>query len=80
MENWLYATASSTGTIARRYPFNYQQSMGAYKRNDPIPGDVSVQITEQNARNYYQTYGRYLQGADWNSLLGGGDAVRQAAE
>ena len=47
MENWLYATKASTGTIARRYPFNYQQSMGAYRRNDPLPGDVSVQITEQ---------------------------------
>ena len=22
MENWLYATKASTGTIARRYPFN----------------------------------------------------------
>jgi hypothetical protein len=80
MENWLYATKSSTGTIARRYPFNYQQSMGAYKRNDPIPGDVSVQITEQNARNYYQVYARYLKGDSWDSLLGRGDAVRQAAE
>jgi hypothetical protein len=37
MENWLYATQSSKGTIARRYPFNYQMSMGAYKVDDPIP-------------------------------------------
>ncbi len=80
MENWLYATKASTGTIARRYPFNYQQSMGAYKRNDPLPGDVSVQITEQNARNYYQVYARYLKGDGWDSLLGSGDPVRQAAE
>ena len=42
MENWLYATAASKGTIARRYPFNYQMSMGAYKTNDPVPGDVST--------------------------------------
>ena len=41
MENWLYATQASKGTIARRYPFNYQMSMGVYKTNDPIPGDVS---------------------------------------
>ena len=80
MENWLYATKASTGTIARRYPFNYQQSMGAYKRNEPVPGDVSVQMTEQNARNYYQVYARYLKGDGWDSLLGHGDAERQAAE
>ena len=29
MENWNYATAASAGTIARRYPYNYQQSMHA---------------------------------------------------
>ena len=29
MEHWLYATAASKGTIARRYPFNYQMPMGA---------------------------------------------------
>ena len=32
MENWNYATAASPGTIARRYPYNYQQSMNASKR------------------------------------------------
>jgi hypothetical protein len=80
MENWLYATASSTGTIARRYPFNYQQSMGAYKRDDMLPGDVSLQITEQNARNYYKVYGHYMKGDGWDQLLGRGDLVRQAAE
>jgi hypothetical protein len=80
MENWLYATKASTGTIARRYPFNYQQSMGATARGDFMAGDVSVQITEQNARNYYQVYARYLKGDGWDSLLGRGDVVRQAAE
>ena len=80
MENWLYASASSAGTIARRYPFNYQQSMGAYKRNDPIPGDVSLQMTEQNARNYYRFYARYLKGDGWDSLLDHGNAVQAAAE
>ena len=42
MENWLYATAASTGTVARRYPFNYQQSIGAMSRPcDPLGGNVS---------------------------------------
>lgn len=43
MENWLYATRASMGTIARRYPFNYQQSIGAHVADDPIPGVVSTQ-------------------------------------
>jgi hypothetical protein len=32
--------------IARRHPLNYQQSMGAWKEDDPVPGHVSVQVTE----------------------------------
>ena len=81
MENWLYATRASSGTIARRYPFNYQMSMGAYKTNDPMPGDVSLQITEQTPRNFYRVYANYLEGGDWNSLLGlDRDPARAAAE
>ena len=79
MENWLYATAASKGTIARRYPFNYQMSMGAYKTNDPIPGDVSLQITDQTPRNYYRVYAQYLNGGSWDELLGR-PPVRAAAE
>jgi hypothetical protein len=80
MENWLYATKASTGTIARRYPFNYQQSLTNHTRGDMLPGDVNVQISEQNARNYYDVYARYLKGDGWDSLLGNGEAERQAAE
>ena len=31
VENWLYATEASRGTIALRYPFYYQQSIILYK-------------------------------------------------
>jgi phenylpropionate dioxygenase-like ring-hydroxylating dioxygenase large terminal subunit len=60
MENWNYATAASRGTIARRYPYNYQQSMNAFEKGDPVPGTVSKQITEQNARNYYRHWSRLM--------------------
>jgi hypothetical protein len=39
-----------------------------------------VQVTEQNARNYYQVYARYLKGDGWDSLLGRDETARQAAE
>lgn len=60
LENWNYATAASKGTIARRYPYNYQQSMRAFRHNEPVPGDVSFQITEQNARNFYRHWGECM--------------------
>jgi len=79
MENWLYATRASTGTIARRHPFNYAQSIGKFTQDGPVPGDVSFQITEQNARNYYQRWATYIDGADWNVLLGQ-EEVAEAAK
>jgi len=54
-------------------------SMGAYKTNDPIPGDVSTQITEHTPRNYYRVYATYLNGGSWDALLGR-QSVRAAAE
>ncbi|MCC6778040.1 MAG: aromatic ring-hydroxylating dioxygenase subunit alpha [Hyphomicrobiales bacterium] len=81
MENWLYATNASVGTVARRYPFNYQQSIGALRRDDPVPGNVSTQMTEENARSFYRAWSRYMNGDAWDALLGGsGPARAQAAE
>ena len=80
MENWLYATAASTGTVARRYPFNYQQSMGAYVSDHPLGGDVSTQVTEQIARGFYRRWSSYMQGGGWHELLGSPAGNREAAE
>jgi phenylpropionate dioxygenase-like ring-hydroxylating dioxygenase large terminal subunit len=60
LENWNYATAASSGTIARRYPYNYQQSMRAFKQDEPVSGAVSLQITEQNARNFYRRWSEQM--------------------
>ncbi len=68
MENWNYATAASAGTIARRYPYNYQQSMNAIQHNDPVPGRVSLQITEENARNFYRRWQDCMNATSWSVL------------
>jgi hypothetical protein len=78
MENWNYATAGSRGMIARRYPFNYQQSIKASKHDDPVPGYVSTQISEENARGFYRRWLDYVHGKDWDHLLGKYDPVHQA--
>jgi phenylpropionate dioxygenase-like ring-hydroxylating dioxygenase large terminal subunit len=79
MENWNYASAASRGPIARRHPYNYQQSLHASRTDDPVPGTVSLQITEQNARNYYRRWLSYLEGAGWDELLGRGGVARSLA-
>jgi hypothetical protein len=70
MENWNYATAGAKGPIARRYPFNYQQSMNTHRIDDPVPGMVSTQMTEENARRFYLRWSQYLAGAPWPVLIG----------
>ena len=71
---------ASKGTIARRYPFNYQMSMGAYKTNDPVPGDVSTQITDQTPRNYYRVYASLSERRRRGMSCWAGRQVRAAAE
>ncbi|MFC0386069.1 aromatic ring-hydroxylating oxygenase subunit alpha [Muricoccus vinaceus] len=80
MENWLYATRASTGTIARRHPFNYQQSLHASTMNEHVPGKVSTQITEEMARGYYGAWDAYMHDAGWPRLLGQDAAQPAAAE
>ncbi len=70
MENWNYATAGSRGTIAKRYPYNYQQSFGKVTTQGPVAGNVSLQVSEENPRQYYRRWRDYMNGADWDTLLG----------
>jgi hypothetical protein len=69
MENWNYATAGSRGTIANRLPYNYQQSQNIHKINDPVPGLVSTQMTEENARQYYKCWSSYMQDKSWDEIM-----------
>ncbi len=73
MENWNYATSASKGAIARRYPYNYQQSSGASQVNQPMPGRVAEQVSEENPRMLYHRWRDYMAGRDWDVLLGKDD-------
>ena len=78
MENWLYATRASTGTIARRHAFNYQLARGAATLNPvvnglEVRGRVAQKMTEHMARGYYRRWQAYLDGAGWDELLGEND-------
>ncbi|MGH1489841.1 MAG: aromatic ring-hydroxylating oxygenase subunit alpha [Acidimicrobiales bacterium] len=78
MENWLYATQASKGSIARRHPFNYAQSLGRSETNPSVNGfevrgDVSQQVTEHMALGFYRRWAQYLDAEPWEVLLGQGD-------
>ncbi len=65
MENWNYATAASRGTIARRYPYNYQ-ARSARRATTTGARPCQHQVTEENARGFYRSWQNFqLDGAEW---------------
>lgn len=78
MENWLYVTNASSGTIARRHPFNYVQSIRTSQTNPvvhglEVKGDVNQQVTEHMALGYYRRWAQHLDMESWDTLMGAGD-------
>jgi phenylpropionate dioxygenase-like ring-hydroxylating dioxygenase large terminal subunit len=61
MENWNYASAASQGTIARRYPYNYQMGLGLEYPDYGVPGAVTERITENNQRGFYRRWAELMQ-------------------
>jgi phenylpropionate dioxygenase-like ring-hydroxylating dioxygenase large terminal subunit len=77
MENWNYAHAASRGTIARRYPYNYEQGLGHeiadYEwQGLEIPGVVvdlsAAQSSEHNLRNLYRRWAQFMEADSWDDL------------
>ena len=77
MENWNYAHTASSGVIARRHPYNYEQGLG-YESSDfvcdglPIPGMVTdltdVRSSEDNLRNLYKRWAEFMDADSWDEL------------
>ena len=80
MENWNYATAGSMGPVARRHPFNYQQSMHSSSWDGPVAGQVSTQISEQNPRRYYEAWAAYMDGQSWDQIYSLGQQARGSSQ
>jgi len=89
MENWNYAHAASRGTIARRYPYSYEQGIGTAVRDYDfqgirVPGDViditEVQSSEQPMRNLYRRWAEFMEADSWDQLATWRPQSRAAAE
>jgi hypothetical protein len=77
MENWNYAHAASRGTVARRYPYSYEQGLGCEQANFAyqgltFPGVVTdlteAKSSEDNLRNFYKRWAEFMDAASWEAL------------
>jgi phenylpropionate dioxygenase-like ring-hydroxylating dioxygenase large terminal subunit len=89
MENWNYAHAASRGTIARRYPYSYEQGMGHAVENYEceglrVPGSVTdlteAKSSEHNLRNLYRRWAEFMEAEDWDALTTWRHTRAEAAE
>jgi len=71
MENWNYAHAASSGTIARRRPYHYKAGLGTGGTHRSIPGFVTERpiTSEQNPRAFYKRWAEYMDLDSWGELL-----------
>lgn len=70
MENWNYAAEASRGTIARRYPYNYEMGRGYERPLEGVRGALFTdETTEQNQRGFYQRWAQFMEAASWDELL-----------
>ncbi len=77
MENWNYAHSASRGTIARRYPYSYEQGLGFEVENYEwdglrFPGTVlditEAKSSEHNLRNFYRRWAAFMDAERWEDL------------
>ena len=70
MENWNYAAAASTGTIAKRFPYNYMQGVCHALPAETLPGAVvsDVMSSEENARTLYRRWAQFMDAESWDDL------------
>ena len=70
MENWNYASAASSGTIARRHAYHYKAGLGAGGPSDEVPGHITEQpiTSEQNPRALYKRWAEFMDADGWDQL------------
>jgi hypothetical protein len=70
MENWNYVYPASTGTIARRMPFNFQAGMGRNYTDDRVPGfHLSlIDKSEEGHRTRFSRWLAFMEAGSWDDL------------
>lgn len=71
LENWVSATRASSGAIAKRYPYNYQQGLRWSEPCEELPGAIwcGYLVTEQNQLVWLRRWAEFMSGREWDQLM-----------
>ena len=70
MENWNYVYPASKGTIARRYPYNFQAGINRNFEDNRLPG-FHLSHTSQSEEGHRARFSRWLafmEAGSWDDL------------
>jgi len=69
MENWNYAHAASSGTIAQHLPYNFQMGLGRAYRDERAGGMLlNSDIAEENQRSRLNRWLDFMEADSWDDL------------
>jgi hypothetical protein len=69
MENWNYAFPASLGTIAQRYPYNFEMGLGHAHTDERVPGiTLNYRIAEENQRSRLNRWLQFMEAGSWDEL------------
>jgi hypothetical protein len=69
MENWNYAHAASSGTIAQRIPYNFQMGLDNSFRDERAPGmTLNYDVAEENQRSRLKRWLDFMEADSWDDL------------
>ena len=59
-DNWIQATETSRGTVARRVPMNYQMGLGHERAQEGLRGRVGDFMSDNNQRHFYRRWAELI--------------------
>lgn len=68
MDNFGQSTASAKYMIGKKYPVNVQMGLGHEKKHEAIPGVLSPNISEGNARAFYARWAEVMDAPSWSQI------------
>jgi phenylpropionate dioxygenase-like ring-hydroxylating dioxygenase large terminal subunit len=71
MDNWQGCTQTGRGTVARRYPLNYEMGRGRERFDEERGGVASdYRYSESNHRGFYRHWAELMAGNGWPEMAG----------